>query len=363
MCVTQHAERGTRIRLAAVTHNTCWYRCSTLRGSTIVSIQLPCYAGIISCLCFSPVHQDLLAAGSYSRCIGLFDARTYEQLLLLEGHRGGITQVSFSPDGNFLYSGARQDDQIHCWDVRNTGQVLYSMTRDTGTTNQRIGFSIEPCGRHLATGGCDGDVRVFDLCTGLQVDAFRAAADTVNGVDFSPCVNLLVTASGHRRYHLLPPDGWEDTAAVAAAAAAASAAEPAEAVLAGTSDHMQSSIAAGKEKSAVYIAVQGNKRHRVDAEDDVQEQERPQQQQVAQAVDQRGVAAATARDFAALSAASYQPGGMCNGLRLWRLQVQWVGTEGLEAAVVDGEAEDVAAVVAPTDTDVGQYPTDESPEQ
>eukprot|EP00878_Enallax_costatus_P027309 GHUV01029381.1.p1 GENE.GHUV01029381.1~~GHUV01029381.1.p1 ORF type:complete len:207 (+),score=26.94 GHUV01029381.1:774-1394(+) len=166
MCVTQHAERGTRIRLAAVTHNTCWYRCSTLRGSTIVSIQLPCYAGIISCLCFSPVHQDLLAAGSYSRCIGLFDARTYEQLLLLEGHRGGITQVSFSPDGNFLYSGARQDDQIHCWDVRNTGQVLYSMTRDTGTTNQRIGFSIEPCGRHLATGGCDGDVRVG--CRGLE---------------------------------------------------------------------------------------------------------------------------------------------------------------------------------------------------
>jgi WD40 repeat protein len=51
-------------------------------------------AGIISCLCFSPVHSDLLAAGSYSRCIGLFDARTYEQLLLLEGHKGGLTQVS-----------------------------------------------------------------------------------------------------------------------------------------------------------------------------------------------------------------------------------------------------------------------------
>lgn len=55
-----------------------------------------CAAGIISCLCFSPVSNDLLAAGSYSRCIGLFDGRTYEQLLLLEGHKGGVTQVRCS---------------------------------------------------------------------------------------------------------------------------------------------------------------------------------------------------------------------------------------------------------------------------
>jgi hypothetical protein len=199
-----------------------------------------CSAGIISCLSYSPIHNDLLAAGSYSRCIGLFDARTYEQLLLLEGHKGGLTQVkmawyilvdnavmmlshlaegqvcvvrachlwdvlcylaaivcrrqlslhrctyhftianpqtaqiqllcvvrwlqvSFSPDGNFLYSGARQDSQLHCWDIRATGQVLYSMSRCSASTNQRIGFSIEPCGRHLATGGCDGAVRVSVL--------------------------------------------------------------------------------------------------------------------------------------------------------------------------------------------------------
>ena len=31
-------------------------------------------------------------------------------------------------------------------------QVLYTMQRDTHSTNQRISFDIEPCGRHLATG-------------------------------------------------------------------------------------------------------------------------------------------------------------------------------------------------------------------
>jgi WD40 repeat protein len=128
-----------------------------------------------------------------------------------------LLQVCFSPDGNYLYSGARRDDSIHCWDIRATGQVctvhcvcahvycllsiddlsvgllslvqatpllqdahcgvslhavlcarcpcvlcqvVCSMQRPTSSTNQRIGFSIEPCGRHLATGGCDGCVRV-----------------------------------------------------------------------------------------------------------------------------------------------------------------------------------------------------------
>jgi WD40 repeat protein len=52
-------------------------------------------AGIISCLAFNPLEGDLFAAGSYSRCIGLFDVRTREQLLWLEGHTGGITQVLY----------------------------------------------------------------------------------------------------------------------------------------------------------------------------------------------------------------------------------------------------------------------------
>ena len=34
------------------------------------------------------------------------------------------------------------------------------MERDSGATNQRIQFDIEPCGRHILTGGADGCVRV-----------------------------------------------------------------------------------------------------------------------------------------------------------------------------------------------------------
>jgi hypothetical protein len=69
-------------------------------------------------------------------------------------------QVLFSRDGNYLYSGARRDARLICWDVRCGGGPLYSMRRDAAATNQRLGFSIDPSNRHLASGGADGAVRV-----------------------------------------------------------------------------------------------------------------------------------------------------------------------------------------------------------
>jgi len=72
--------------------------------------------------------------------------------------------------------------------------------RTADTTNQRIYFDIEPCGRHLATGGQDGMVHVYDLQGGQWVTGFQAAADTVNGFSFHPYLPFAATSSGHRRF-------------------------------------------------------------------------------------------------------------------------------------------------------------------
>jgi hypothetical protein len=196
----------------------------------------------------------------------------------------------------------------------------------TAATNQRIGFSIEPCGTWLVadatalygcthlpvvvcvwsamvcfsslilhwlrhwhyTAGCccnaltmqhplllsfTASLQVFDLCDGRQVTSFQAAADTVNGVDFSPCLGLLATASGHRRFALLPADGWER-----------------------------------------------------DADSDSENHHQQQQQQEGKDTD----------DVSHLSMASWQPGGLCNSLRLWRCDAAWVAAAAAEAGV-DGQ--------------------------
>eukprot|EP00897_Mesotaenium_endlicherianum_P004712 jgi/Mesen1/4269/ME000022S03559 len=51
--------------------------------------------GIISCMAFNPQHPGMLAAGSYNRTVGLYqaDARM-EHLCVLHGHTGGLTQTA-----------------------------------------------------------------------------------------------------------------------------------------------------------------------------------------------------------------------------------------------------------------------------
>lgn len=162
--------------------------------------------GIISCLAFaSPSSPDIMAAGSYSNAAALYDLRTKEQLAVLEGHSGGVTHLLFSACGNYLYTGARRDGNIYCWDARYLSGTVYSLERSSTGTNQRIFFDIEPMGRTLASGGEDGMVCFYDLREGKHVSSFNAAADTVNGCQFHPSAPYLATASGHRRFPLADP--------------------------------------------------------------------------------------------------------------------------------------------------------------
>jgi hypothetical protein len=46
----------------------------------------------VSCLAFSP-SGDVLAAGTYTGALGVFDGRTYALELILLGNKGGLTQV------------------------------------------------------------------------------------------------------------------------------------------------------------------------------------------------------------------------------------------------------------------------------
>ncbi|XP_057544146.1 uncharacterized protein LOC130823530 [Amaranthus tricolor] len=175
---------------------------STLQGSKEGQ------SGIISAIAFSPTQSGMLAAGSYDQTTAIYREDNLELLYVLHGQEGGITHVQFSKDGNYLYTGARKDPYIMCWDVRNTVEVVYKLYRSTEHTNQRISFDIEPIGRHLGTGGQDGLVHIYDLQTGQWTSSFAAASDTVNGFSFHPFLPMAVTSSGHRRFGL--PDDTED---------------------------------------------------------------------------------------------------------------------------------------------------------
>jgi len=162
--------------------------------------------GILSTIAFCHDRSGLFAVGSFSRTVGLYDERgDSSPLYLLEGHTGGITQVLFSPDGQYLFSGARKDPYIQCWDIRNTGHILHTLQR-TCTNNQRLFFDIEPSGRYLATSSQDGRILVYDWTASseeaLVVAIDEGGAGAVNATVFHPYAPLLASTSGDRRFDL-----------------------------------------------------------------------------------------------------------------------------------------------------------------
>lgn len=112
--------------------------------------------------------------------------------------------------GNFLYTRARKDSNIYCWDVRNTLSCLYSLEVPESDTNQRLSFDIEPYGRHMVAGSTTGSLAVFDLATGERVSMLKVAADTVSGVHLHGTLPMMATCSGHRRFWDHSTQNWSE---------------------------------------------------------------------------------------------------------------------------------------------------------
>ena len=167
--------------------------------------------GIISCIsCGKYALENIVAVGTYGKRIGMFDVHSRGMMCVLEGHVGGITHMEFSADGNYLYTGARKDGSIYCWDVRNLSGSVYQIERESKRTNQKITFYIEPAGRCLASGGDDGIVRLYDLRDGSTAGSFRGAVDAVNGCSFHPSEIFLATSSGERSFYPESDEEEED---------------------------------------------------------------------------------------------------------------------------------------------------------
>lgn len=68
----------------------------------------------------------------------------------------------FSLDGIRLYSGARKDNELICWDLRVPGRPLFCLQRQSNT-NQRIFLDLSKDGNWLVTGGTNGKAQVWNV--------------------------------------------------------------------------------------------------------------------------------------------------------------------------------------------------------
>ena len=101
--------------------------------------------------------------------VKVWDAKTGQELVTLNGHMGGVWGVAFSPDGTRLAS-ASHDHTAKVWDAKS-GQELLTLKGHTGGVTS-VCFS--PDGTRLASTSEDKTVKVWDLA---EEERLRAAGD------------------------------------------------------------------------------------------------------------------------------------------------------------------------------------------
>jgi WD40 repeat protein len=152
----------------------------------------------VSSVCFSP-DGKWIASGSRDRTAKVWDARSGQQLLELQGHTDGVTSVAFSPDGKRLASGF-YDGTVKVWDAQ-TGQQLLTHQGHTGPIRS-VAFSPDGTRIARASGGSDaqgnplpGEANVWDVRTGQQLLALQGHTLAVLSVAFSPNGTRIATSS------------------------------------------------------------------------------------------------------------------------------------------------------------------------
>jgi WD40 repeat protein/CHAT domain-containing protein len=162
--------------------------------------RLEGHKGVVYSVRFSP-NGKLLASGSGDGTIKLWDGKTGILRHTLMGHSGGVTSVSFSPNGKTLASGSG-DMTIKLWDVK-TGTVIHTLSGHTaGVTS----VSYSPDGKTLASGSGDQTIKVWDIKTGTVIHTFSGHTSDVNSVSYSPDGRTLASGSGDKTIKLWDVD-------------------------------------------------------------------------------------------------------------------------------------------------------------
>ncbi|KAF2447580.1 guanyl nucleotide binding protein [Karstenula rhodostoma CBS 690.94] len=174
------------------------------------------FKGDVSALAASTGGGDVLAAGTRTRYVGLYDVVSSQEIThfalpgMINGQRTdneklqdvigeGVTQLEWSPDGTYLYVAERSSDALLIYDVRKFGLALAHCAGRKAHSRQKMGFDIwaqRDAGENheIWAGGTDGYVRVWRY---PYLKEGAVEADETISVGEDPVSNVRVHPYGH----------------------------------------------------------------------------------------------------------------------------------------------------------------------
>jgi WD40 repeat protein len=144
----------------------------------------------VCAIAFHP-NGELLATGDRNGQVRLWNLRSRQQIVVLEGHTNWVWSVVFSPDGQWLATGSG-DNTIRLWDIQK--QLCLHIFE--GHTNLVRSVAFSPDGQWLATGSGDATIRLWDIQKRQCFHIFEGHTNWVTSVAFSPNGRWLATGSG-----------------------------------------------------------------------------------------------------------------------------------------------------------------------
>ena len=136
---------------------------------------------------FHPNGQTLLS-GSHDSTVKVWNAQTGQSLRTLRGYSAGVRAIAFSPDGQLLASGS-DDKKVRLWEMQADCHLYTLGEHISGVWS--VAFS--PDGQTLASTGVDA-IRLWDMPTRQVRKTLRGHASIV-WVAFSPDGQTLASGS------------------------------------------------------------------------------------------------------------------------------------------------------------------------
>jgi WD40 repeat protein len=164
--------------------------------------RLEGHKGIVYSVNFSPDGKTIASASS-DRTIKLWGTDG-TLLKTLEGHNADIFEISFSPDGRLLAS-ASGDNTIKIWSLER-GTLIKTWL---GHSKPVYSVSFSPDGRLLASASGDNTIKLWSLERGTLLSTLKGHQNQVLSVSFSPDGKTIASGSEDNTVKLWSLNGRE----------------------------------------------------------------------------------------------------------------------------------------------------------